>query len=91
MGIVQKPFAEAAVRFLDGPLAEKVIFLDKPIISLGRDAQNDIVVSDPRVSRHHAVFVGLVIRGLLKISLKIIRLPLMSSGYNRGRFTIIVW
>ncbi|WP_246039219.1 FHA domain-containing protein [Dictyobacter alpinus] len=51
---MQKPPAEAAVRFLDGPLAEKVIFLDKPMITIGRDAQNDIVVSDPRVSRHHA-------------------------------------
>jgi hypothetical protein len=28
--------------------------LDKPVINIGRHSENDLVLSDPRVSRHHA-------------------------------------
>lgn len=50
----QKPFPSAAVKFLNGPLAEQVIYLQKPLIALGRDRQNDIVILDPTISRQHA-------------------------------------
>src|ERR1700756_1006931 len=55
MGVTeQKPVSQAAVRFLSGPLAEKVIFIQKLVTLIGRDKQSDIIVLDPRVSRLHA-------------------------------------
>jgi ABC-type multidrug transport system ATPase subunit/pSer/pThr/pTyr-binding forkhead associated (FHA) protein len=55
MGVTeQKPISQAALRFLSGTLAEKVIFIQKPVTLIGRDKQNDIIVLDPRVSRLHA-------------------------------------
>jgi ABC-type multidrug transport system ATPase subunit/pSer/pThr/pTyr-binding forkhead associated (FHA) protein len=45
---------EPVVRFIDGPLQGKTISLQKPVTDIGRDEQNDIVIVDPRVSRHHA-------------------------------------
>ncbi|GLV59714.1 ABC transporter ATP-binding protein [Dictyobacter sp. S3.2.2.5] len=53
MEAVQKPFAEAAVRFLNGPLSGKTFFLQKPVVTLGREKQNDIIVPDPGISRYH--------------------------------------
>ncbi len=50
----QKAAPEVAIRFLDGPLAEKTISLQRLVTMIGRDRQNDIVILDPRVSRHHA-------------------------------------
>ncbi len=50
----QKPATEVAIRFLDGPFAEKTFPIRKPVIMIGRDRQNDIVILDQRVSRHHA-------------------------------------
>ena len=50
----QKSFPEAALHFLNGPLEEKVIFLQKPVITIGRDRQNDIVILDFTISRQHA-------------------------------------
>lgn len=47
-------FPDSAVQFLNGPLAGKVIFLQSPITTIGRDSQNDIVLSDLTISRHHA-------------------------------------
>jgi ABC-type multidrug transport system ATPase subunit/pSer/pThr/pTyr-binding forkhead associated (FHA) protein len=46
--------SEVAIQFLNGPLAEKIISIQKPVTAIGRDRQNDIVVSDPGVSRSHA-------------------------------------
>jgi ABC transport system ATP-binding/permease protein len=50
----QKLVSGAAIRFLSGPLAEKIISIQKPVTLIGRDGQNDIVIHDPRVSRRHA-------------------------------------
>jgi ABC transport system ATP-binding/permease protein len=45
---------EVAIRFLNGPLAEQVITLQKQVTTIGRDRQNDIIVLHPKVSRQHA-------------------------------------
>ncbi len=43
-----------SLRFLSGPLAGTTYPVTKTITTLGRDPSNDIVISDPSVSRHHA-------------------------------------
>ncbi|HEU5378949.1 MAG TPA: FHA domain-containing protein [Ktedonobacteraceae bacterium] len=53
MEIEQKPLPDAAIRFVSGPLADKVISLQRSVTTIGRDRQNDIVVLDPTVSRSH--------------------------------------
>ena len=50
----QKATPEVVIRFLDGPLAEQIISIERLVTMIGRDRQNDIVILDPRVSRHHA-------------------------------------
>jgi len=50
----QKSVGGGAIRFLSGPLAEKTIYIQNSVTIIGRDAQNDIVVFDPKVSRRHA-------------------------------------
>lgn len=53
---VERPSTPAgALRFLSGPMAGKTIPLQKPVIAIGRDASNDIVLLDPKVSRHHVL------------------------------------
>jgi len=42
------------IRFLTGPQAGETFPITKPITTLGREPTNDIVISDPAVSRHHA-------------------------------------
>ena len=37
-----------------GPRAGQSFDLNKPIVTLGREVGNDIVLEDPQVSRHHA-------------------------------------
>jgi hypothetical protein len=37
-----------------GPQPNQIYELSKDVLTLGRDITNDIVVSDPEVSRHHA-------------------------------------
>ncbi len=55
MGLENKPFdANGSIKFLSGPLNGKTFPLNKLMIEIGRDAANDIVVFDPKVSRHHA-------------------------------------
>jgi pSer/pThr/pTyr-binding forkhead associated (FHA) protein len=36
-----------------GPLRGWVIYLDDPVISIGRQLSNNIVVADSRISHHH--------------------------------------
>jgi ABC transport system ATP-binding/permease protein len=50
----QNAATEITIRFLDGPLAEKTISVQKQVTMIGRDRSNDIVVMDPSVSRRHA-------------------------------------
>lgn len=54
MDVIPKPASAAAIRFLSGPLADKVISLQKSESFLGRNESNDIVIFDPKVSRQHA-------------------------------------
>ncbi len=43
-----------SIRFLTGPLAGNVYQITRPVINIGREPGNDIVISDPSVSRQHA-------------------------------------
>jgi ABC transport system ATP-binding/permease protein len=52
--IEQKLVGEVSIRFLSGPLVERTIYIQKPVTIIGRDPLSDIVVFDPKVSRHHA-------------------------------------
>jgi len=40
---------------LDGPLTGQTLYLDEPVVSIGRLGSNDICLEDPFVSRHHCV------------------------------------
>jgi pSer/pThr/pTyr-binding forkhead associated (FHA) protein len=40
--------------FLTGPLAGSTLQINKPTVTIGREPNNDIVIPDPSVSRHHA-------------------------------------
>ena len=54
MDQIATPDSEAAIQFLNGPLAEKIISIQKAECFIGRHEQNDVVVFDPKVSRQHA-------------------------------------
>ena len=58
MDVVNKSSVLGSLKFLTGPLAGSTLPISKPITTLGRDeTSNDIVISDPSVSRHHARIV----------------------------------
>ena len=58
MDVVNKPAVSGSLKFLTGPLAGSTLPISKPITTIGRDeTSNDIVISDPAVSRHHARIV----------------------------------
>jgi ABC-type multidrug transport system ATPase subunit len=50
----KEPPILGSLRFLTGPLAGNTYSITKAITTLGRDPSNDIIISDPSVSRHHA-------------------------------------
>ena len=50
----KEPPTLGSLRFLTGPLAGNIYPITKAITTLGRDPSNDIIISDPSVSRHHA-------------------------------------
>ncbi|HEY3993123.1 MAG TPA: FHA domain-containing protein, partial [Ktedonobacteraceae bacterium] len=54
MEVGQQVAGEAIIKFLNGPLTGQRLQLRPPVMTIGRDPQNDIVVSDPRISRRHA-------------------------------------
>lgn len=54
MDVKNEPQVLASLIFLTGPLAGKTYPITKPIITLGRDPSNDVVISEPSVSRYHA-------------------------------------
>ncbi|GCE26219.1 ABC transporter ATP-binding protein [Dictyobacter alpinus] len=54
MNAVNNPTVLGSLQFLTGPLAGKTYSITKPITNMGREPGNDIVISDPSVSRHHA-------------------------------------
>ena len=58
MDVVNKSPVLGSLKFLTGPLAGTTLPISKPVTTLGRDeTSNDIVISDPSVSRHHARIV----------------------------------
>ena len=58
MNGTNKPQELASIRFLTGPLAGNTFQINKPIITFGRDPGNDVIISDPTVSRKHAQLVN---------------------------------
>src|SRR4051794_22523092 len=58
MDAVNKSPVLGSLKFLTGPLAGTTLPIIKPVTTLGREeTSNDIVISDPSVSRHHARLV----------------------------------
>ena len=58
MDVANKSSVLGSLKFLTGPLAGSTLPISKPITTIGRDeTSNDIVISDPAVSRHHARIV----------------------------------
>src|SRR5260370_22616156 len=53
----KEPPTLGSLRFLTGPLAGNIYPITRTITSLGRDPSNDIVISDPAVSRYHAQII----------------------------------
>ncbi|MBA2391751.1 MAG: FHA domain-containing protein [Ktedonobacteraceae bacterium] len=45
---------QATIKFLTGPLTNKVFTITQTVITIGRDRSNDIIISDQHVSRFHA-------------------------------------
>lgn len=54
MNVESTPPGSCSIQFLSGPLTGKTFQVQKPVTQIGRDASNDIVVFDPKVSRYHA-------------------------------------
>ncbi len=57
MDLVNRLPGLASIQFLTGPLAGSTFQINKPIITIGREPGNDVVISDPTVSRQHARLV----------------------------------
>jgi ABC-type multidrug transport system ATPase subunit/pSer/pThr/pTyr-binding forkhead associated (FHA) protein len=58
MDVVNKSPVLGNIQFLTGPLAGRTLPISKPVTTIGRDeVNNDIVISDPGVSRQHARLV----------------------------------
>jgi ABC transport system ATP-binding/permease protein len=53
MEIPNEPPALGSINFLTGSLAGTTIQLHKPLLTIGREPGNDIIVTDPSVSRRH--------------------------------------
>src|ERR1700694_3575966 len=58
MDVVNKSQGLGSIRFLTGPLAGRTIQISQPMMTIGREPTNDIVISDPSVSRQHARLVN---------------------------------
>src|SRR5229473_4010013 len=58
MNVANRPQESGSIRFLTGPLAGSTFQISKPLITFGREPGNDIVISDPTVSRQHARLVN---------------------------------
>jgi ABC-type multidrug transport system ATPase subunit/pSer/pThr/pTyr-binding forkhead associated (FHA) protein len=54
MDVVNRPPDLGSIQFLSGPLAGSNFPINKTTITIGREPGNDIVISDPTVSRLHA-------------------------------------
>ena len=54
MDVKNEPQVLASLIFLTGPLAGQTYAITKSIITLGRNPNNDVVITEPSVSRYHA-------------------------------------
>ena len=54
MDTLNGPSSLGSITFVAGPQAGSVFQISKPSIKIGREPANDIVVSEPSVSRYHA-------------------------------------
>src|SRR6266849_3122477 len=54
MNVVNMSPGLSSIRFLTGPLAGSTFQISKQVTTIGREPTNDIIISDPSVSRHHA-------------------------------------
>src|SRR5712692_8482828 len=54
MDVVNRPPSLASIQFLTGPLAGNTVQISKTTMTIGREPGNDVVISDPTVSRQHA-------------------------------------
>src|SRR5512135_2466275 len=54
MGVVNDPPVLGFIKFLTGPMAGTSYTITRPVTSIGREPGNDIIISDPSVSRQHA-------------------------------------
>ncbi len=54
MDMIQKFPHLGSIQMLTGSLAGQTFQINKPMITLGRDQSNDIVISDRSISRYHA-------------------------------------
>lgn len=54
MNVVNRSPGLSSIRFLTGPLAGSTFQISKQVTTIGREPTNDIIISDPSVSRHHA-------------------------------------
>src|SRR5690348_14519172 len=55
MDAINNPPTLGSITFLTGPMSGTTYPITKPIITIGREANNDIVIAtDASVSRHHA-------------------------------------
>ncbi|HET9922480.1 MAG TPA: FHA domain-containing protein [Ktedonobacteraceae bacterium] len=57
MSIVQGSPISGTIQFLSGPLKGTTYTINKPVIAIGREPANDVVISDPAVSRQHAQLI----------------------------------
>src|SRR6266487_4442874 len=58
MNVVNRSPGVGSIRFLTGPLAGSIYQITKPLTTIGREPDNDIIISDPSVSRQHARLVN---------------------------------
>jgi len=54
MNVVNRSPGLSSIRFLTGPLAGSTFQISKQVTTIGREPTNDIIISDPSVSRQHA-------------------------------------
>lgn len=54
---VESPFTgiSPGLVAIHGPLSGQTIYLDKPVVSIGRQLSNDIILNDLHVSREHCL------------------------------------
>src|SRR5579872_4334952 len=58
MDVVNRSQSLSSISFITGTMAGRTFPINKPVITIGRDAKHDIVLSDQSVSRDHARLVN---------------------------------